>query len=190
MPKLPDYIGPVAFGVKMGVILPGTDLIGEITAVLKKAADDELLSACDVVCVTESVVARSQNNYVTIDRVAEEIKSKLQLAGAARIGVVFPILSRNRFALILKAISRAAEGGEVIVQLSFPCDEVGNPVVAPEALEKLPCNDGTIAYEKLDPACCIHPVTRVNYLELYRNIIASLHHLISYDLGVVLYFPF
>lgn len=91
MPKLPDYIGPVAFGVKMGVILPGTDLIGEITAVLKKAADDELLSACDVVCVTESVVARSQNNYVTIDRVAAEIKNKLQLAGASRIGVVFPV---------------------------------------------------------------------------------------------------
>ena len=171
MPKLPDYIGPVAFGVKMGVILPGTDLIGEITAVLKKAADDELLSACDVVCVTESVVARSQNNYVTIDRVAAEIKNKLQLAGASRIGVVFPILSRNRFSLILKAIARAAGGGEVVVQLSFPCDEVGNPVVATGALGDVPCADGIIAYEKLDPACCVHPVTQVNYVEMYKEII-------------------
>ncbi|HHX75035.1 MAG TPA: hypothetical protein GX699_09050 [Firmicutes bacterium] len=171
MPKLPDYIGPVAFGVKMGVILPGTDLVGEITAVLEKAAADELLSHHDVVCVTESVVARSQNNYVTLDAVAAEIRAKLQLAGAARIGVVFPILSRNRFALILQAIARAAEAGEVIVQLSYPCDEVGNPVVAPGALEAVRCDDGTIAYEALDPACCLHPITRVNYLEMYKNII-------------------
>ena len=70
MSKLPEYIGPAAFGLKMGVVLPGTDLKEMVVSALKKVSQDELLDDYDVICVTESVVARSQNNFVSVDDVA------------------------------------------------------------------------------------------------------------------------
>ncbi|MDI9462758.1 MAG: coenzyme F420-0:L-glutamate ligase [Bacillota bacterium] len=169
--KLPDYIGPLAFGLKMGVILPGTDLVKEITAAVEKVAFDGLLSDQDVICVTESVVARSQGNYVTVDEVVREIKEKLQIADDAVIGVLFPMASRNRFSLILQGIARAVPRGEVVVQFSYPADEVGNRLVSPAALEAMEIKNGLIRYEELEPRYCLHPVTKVNYPALYHEII-------------------
>ncbi len=171
MPKLPDYIGPIAFGVKMGVIVPGADLVNMVTSTLKRVADDDLLDNNDVICVTESVVARAQNNYVSLMDVANELSQKLNLKDSSKVGVVFPITSRNRFSLIMEGIAAAVPKGEVIVQLPFPCDEVGNQIITPELAETLDLSEGLIRYEDLNGADCHHPITRVNYLKMYKDII-------------------
>ncbi|MBE3593813.1 MAG: coenzyme F420-0:L-glutamate ligase [Candidatus Carbobacillus altaicus] len=116
-----------AFGIKTGLILPH-DNIREVTleAVRDKVQDG------DIVCVTEAVVARSQNRYVTCEELAEDIRMKLNLKPKAHLAIVFPIASRNRFALVLKAAALATCGGEVTVSFSLPYDEVGNQVIDPE----------------------------------------------------------
>jgi F420-0:gamma-glutamyl ligase len=171
MPKLPDYIGPVAFGIKMGVIVPGADLVGMIASSLDRVFADHLLHDNDVICVTESVVARAQNNFVTVTEVADELSQKLSLKDDSKIGVVFPITSRNRFSLILEGIAAAVPKGEVIVQLPFPCDEVGNQIISPELAETLDLSAGLIRAEDLNGSDCHHPITRVNYLKMYQHII-------------------
>jgi hypothetical protein len=169
--KLPDYIGPLAFGVKIGVVVPGVDLVKMITSPLTEAAHDGLLDDGDVVCVTESIVARAQNNFVTVADIAAEVQEKLNLSQDSKIGVLFPITSRNRFSLILQGIASAVPAGEVIVQLSYPADEVGNQVIAPELAEELTAAKDYIRYEDLQEEDCLHPITKVNYLTLYKEII-------------------
>ncbi|HOA34850.1 MAG TPA: coenzyme F420-0:L-glutamate ligase [Bacillota bacterium] len=171
MAKLPEYIGPHAFGVKMGVIVPGTDIVQAIFKQLARCYRDGLLEDGDIVCITESVVARAQNNYVTTADVAAEIREKLQLAPGSRLGVVFPIASRNRFALVLRSFALALSGGEVIVQLSFPCDEVGNPIIEPEFARAL--GKDLITLEDLAGRKFAHPVTGIDYISFYRDIISA-----------------
>lgn len=173
MAKLPDYFGPAAFGVKMGVVVPGTDLNGMVVSALRKVAEDGFLDNTDVICVTESVVARAQNNFVSVDDVAKELRSKLGLKENGKVGVVFPITSRNRFSMILAGIARAVPQGEVIVQLPFPADEVGNQIVSQEVAETLNLCDGLIRFEDLKYEDCLHPITKVNYLAMYRDVIES-----------------
>ena len=120
MVKLPEYVGPHAFGVKMGVIVPGMDIVQTVFEQLAHCHRDGLLENGDIICVTESVVARAQNNYVTTADVAGEIREKLHLEPGSRLGVVFPIDSRNRFALVLRGFALALPEGEVIMQLTFP----------------------------------------------------------------------
>lgn len=173
MLRLPDYIGPMAFGIKMGVVVPGTNLIEMIVSALSKVAKDSLLGDNDVVCVTESVVARAQNNFVSVDYVAQELRDKLRLKIDSKVGVVFPIASRNRFSLILEGIARAVPAGEVIVQMSFPSDEVGNQIVSDEIMDKLDLSTDMIRAEELNGFPCFHPITQVNYLQMYREIIEA-----------------
>lgn len=174
MAKLPEYIGPAAFGIKMGVIVPGMDLVSEIVACIKRCADDGLVDDGDVVCITESVVARAQNNFVTLDQIACEITQKLQLQPSSSVGVVFPILSRNRFALILKAIARAVPEGKVVVQLSWPTDEVGNQALPEDVAAELGKSHYDVITEaELDGRSLLHPVTKVDYIQLYRETIES-----------------
>jgi len=167
--NIPQYIGPMAFGIKMGVILPGTSIVEEIFKTLQQGNQDGLLGDGDVLCITESVVARSQTNYVTVDEVSRQIKEKLSLQDTDRVSVVFPIASRNRFSLILKGIALAVPRGEVAVQLSFPRDEVGNQIISPEFCEDK--MDKLLRENEVQEADLNHPVTKVNYLELYRKII-------------------
>jgi F420-0:gamma-glutamyl ligase len=124
---LPKDIGVAAIGLKTGLIIPNDD-IAEITAdtVAPVVADK------DIICVTEAVVARSQNHYVSCTELAEDIKQKLQLRPGSTLAVISPIASRNRFSLIMKALALATDGGKVIVQLSTPFDEVGNQVMDEE----------------------------------------------------------
>lgn len=166
---MPDYIGPMAFGLKMGVILPGMDIVEKVYERMVDCYRDGLLNNGDVVCITESVVARAQNNYITIDDIAREVKNKLKLPDAGKIAVIFPIASRNRFSMILKGIARAVPGGEVIVQLSFPDDEVGNQVISPDFV--LQMNRDPITLEDIGDRSFKHPVTGVDYINLYRSII-------------------
>jgi len=166
---IPEYVGPMAFGLKMGVILPGMDIIKTICEPLERCYRDGLLSSRDVICITESIVARSQNNYITVDDIAREIKDKLQVKEQHRLAVVFPIASRNRFSMILRGIARAVPRGEVIVQLSYPFDEVGNQIIDPDFSKNI--NKDLITLEDLEGQDFRHPLTGVNYIELYRSII-------------------
>jgi F420-0:gamma-glutamyl ligase len=174
MSILPDYIGVSAFGLKMGIIVPGSDVVAMIGEALAKCARDGLLDDGDTVCVTESVVARAQNNYVTTADIAEEVRKKLQLGPTGRIGVLFPILSRNRFALILKGLAAAVPQGEVVVQLSYPSDEVGNQLLPYDFHETLgKCEGELILLEDLGEERFLHPITQVDYIELYNKIVTA-----------------
>lgn len=169
--KLPDYVGPAAMGLKMGVITPETDIVQEVYESVKYVHDDDLLDDGDIICVTESVVARAQNNYIKVDEVAKILKEALSLEKKSRIGVVYPITSRNRFSMILEAIARAVNHGEVIVQFPFPDDEVGNQVIPPELAEKI--GKDLITMEDIGGEECKHPITEVDYLRYYQEIIEN-----------------
>ena len=171
MQKIPDYIGPTAFGLKMGVILPGMNIVEKVFEALQLCYRDGLLEDGDVICITESIVARAQNNYITIDDIAREIADKLNLSAGGRVAVVFPIASRNRFSMILKGIARSVPRGEVIVQLSFPTDEVGNQIVSADYTREL--NKELITLEDLGGRTFKHPVTGVDYMSFYRELIAG-----------------
>ncbi|MBT9167043.1 MAG: hypothetical protein DDT19_00367 [Syntrophomonadaceae bacterium] len=116
-------------------------------------------------------MARSQNNFVSVDDVAKELRSKLNLAEDGKVGVVFPITSRNRFSLILEGIARAVPRGEVIVQFSFPNDEVGNRIISPEAAEELDLAKGYVHFSELQGHDCRHPITQVDCLSMYGQVI-------------------
>ena len=172
MSRLPEYIGPAAFGLKMGVVVPGCDLVEMIVDALAACARDGLLENGDVVCVTESVVARSQNNYVTTDRIALEVRDKLGIGPGSRLGVLWPITSRNRFSLILQALAQAVPGGEVVIQLPFPDDEVGNRIIPPDFVESLGKGDGDIIHrEEFAGRGFVHPITGVDYPSFYEEIV-------------------
>jgi len=166
-------VGTVVRGIRAGVIRAGDDPVEVVVEALRESWDNEgwRLNDRDVVGVTESLVARAQDNYVTVDQVAGEAREALGKSGA----VVFPILSRNRFSLILKGLARGLE--EVAVLLSYPDDEVGNPLLDREEL----------AASGLNPAAdllsedeyrrrfgrFLHPFTGLDYLEFYREIVES-----------------
>ncbi|HHU83249.1 MAG TPA: F420-0--gamma-glutamyl ligase [Firmicutes bacterium] len=123
----------------------------------------------DVLAITESLVARAQGNYVTLGEVEKDLKAKFP---GEEIGVVFPILSRNRFFLILKAIARAFS--RVYLLLSYPYDEVGNPIMDMEQMDEAGINPGTDFlteedYHRLLGAGFKHPFTGINYIELYKS---------------------
>lgn len=174
MAKLPAYVGPAAFGLKMGVIVPGSDLLAMIIDVVKNCDRDQLLEDGDVLCVTESVVARSQNNYVTTEEISAEIRERLHIGAAAKLGVLFPIASRNRFSMILEAIAAAVPEGEVVVQMSWPRDEVGNQILADETASSLgKVFSDAITQEELAGLSFQHPVTGIDYIDFYRQTIAK-----------------
>jgi len=146
MTILPNYIGPSAFGIKMPVIQPGDNIVEMVYDSLEKCAKDNLLTNGSIVCVTESVVARAQNNYVNLNDISQEVRTKLSLDDDSTVGVLFPIASRNRFSSILRGISRAVPNGEVHVQFPEKTDEVGNELIN-------------------------HPATGMNYIKFYEEII-------------------
>ncbi|QGT98889.1 hypothetical protein SYNTR_0296 [Candidatus Syntrophocurvum alkaliphilum] len=172
MGKLPDYIGISAFGIKMGVIIPGSDVVNMVYEALQKLESDGLLDDGDTICVTESIVARAQNNYVTVKDIADQVTNKLNLKKDSKIGVVFPILSRNRFSLILKGLAKAVPQGEVVVQLSHPSDEVGNQILPYDFAENIGKTNGEIiTCQDLGNNRYKHPITKVDYISLYEEII-------------------
>ncbi|MGI5911917.1 MAG: coenzyme F420-0:L-glutamate ligase [Syntrophomonadaceae bacterium] len=174
MGKLPDYFGVSAFGIKMGVIVPGSNIVNMAYEALLKCNQDGFLDDGDTICITESVVARAQNNYVTVDDIASQVRNKLKIKEDSKIGVVFPILSRNRFSLIMKGIAAAVPQGHVVVQLSHPADEVGNQILPYDFAERLgKINGEVINLDDLGPERFRHPVTGVDYIELYKSIICE-----------------
>lgn len=124
---LSEKAGVAVVGIKTGLIMPTDDIV-EVTM----DAVEDIVDDGDIVCVTEAVVARSQNRYITCDELAEDVKNKLGIRSDGTVAVISPIVSRNRFALGLQAIARAVNKGRVVVQLTVPRDEVGNQVIDEE----------------------------------------------------------
>ena len=116
-------VGTVSRGIRGPIIREGDDLAKIVVRSVLEAAESEgyALRDRDVVAVTESVVARAQGNYASVDAIAADVRAKL---GGDTIGVIFPILSRNRFAICLRGIARGVK--KIVLMLSYPSDEVGN----------------------------------------------------------------
>lgn len=164
-------VGTVSRGIKAPIIRPGDDLVSIVVNSVNDAVVNEniKLKDKDIVAVTEAIVAKAQGNFATLNDIATDVKNKL---GKDTVGVVFPILSRNRFSNILKGISRGVD--KLVIQLSYPFDEVGNPLVSIDKLYDL----GVFQFNKTYTAQeftnlvkdVTHPFTGVNYLDLYKNI--------------------
>ena len=127
-------VGTVSRGIRTPIIREGDDIVSFVSnAVLEAASDEEWgfrVHDRDIIAVTEAVVGRAQGNYATIDDIAADVKTK---TGGETVGVLFPILSRNRFAICLKGIARGVK--KIILQLSYPSDEVGNQLVSLDEVE-------------------------------------------------------
>ena len=150
-------VGTISRGIRCPIIREGDNLADiVVTSVLEAAESDEFaLRDRDVIAVTESVVARAQGNYASVQAIAEDVRAKL---GGETVGVIFPILSRNRFAICLKGIAMGAK--KVVLMLSYPSDEVGNELVS---------------LDKLDEAG-VNPYSDVLSLEQYRNLFGENRH--------------
>ena len=163
--------GTISRGVKAPIIREGDDIVQIVVDSVLKAAQEENFSLHerDVIAVTEAVVARADGNYCTVDDISADVQEKL----GDTIGVVFPIMSRNRFAICLRGIARGAK--KVVVQLSYPADEEGNHLIDEDALFDAGVNPYADAFteaefvEKFGEPC--HPFTGVNYLAYYRSLI-------------------
>ncbi len=166
--------GTVSRGIRCPIIREGDDIAGIVVNSVVEASEAEgfELHDKDVVAITESVVARSQGNYASIDAIAEDVKNKL---GGETIGVIFPILSRNRFAICLKGIAKGAK--KVVLMLNYPSDEVGNALVSLDQLDEAGINPYSdvlteAKYRELfgeNP----HPFTGVDYIKYYGDLIRS-----------------
>ncbi len=163
-------LGVIAFGVKTGIITAEDDLAEVIRGTI--ARNREILKDGDILCITESVVAITQHNVVNLGDVSAEIGRKLSLDKGSTVGVVHPILSRNRFSMMLKAIAKAVPEGKVIIQLRFPDDEQGNPVISKEMLKKMgKCFDDIIKVEEIGNDRLLHPETGMDYIGYYEEIV-------------------
>lgn len=165
-------IGTVSRGVRGPIIRKGDDLAKIVVESVVEAAKSENLEFRDrdVVAVTESVVARSQGNYASVDDIAEDVRTKL---GGETIGVIFPILSRNRFAICLKGIAKGAK--KIVLMLSYPSDEVGNTLVSLDKIDEAHINPYSDVltleeYRRLFGENK-HEFTGVDYVEYYGNLI-------------------
>ncbi len=168
-------IGTVSRGVRAPIIRSGDDLSVIVTESVLEAAKDggyEIRDR-DIVAMTESIVARAQDNYVSVDNIADDVRAKF---GGEPVGVIFPILSRNRFAICLRGIAKGTS--KVILMLSYPSDEVGNHLISLDALDRKGVNPYSdvltlekyrelFGYEK-------HRFTGVDYVEYYENIIREM----------------
>ena len=164
-------VGTVVRGVRAPIIKPGDDLAQIVVDSILAAQKEEgfKFRDKDIVAVTEAVVGKAEGNFVTVDDIAEDIKSKYP---DGVIGIVFPILSRNRFSICLKGIARGAK--KLFIQLSFPSDEVGNGILDEEVFEKSKYNLSSVISEKEYKKTFgkfLHPFTGINMVDFYRELV-------------------
>lgn len=165
-------VGTISRGIRCPIIREGDNLADIIVESVLEAAKSEgfELRDRDVIAATESIVARAQGNYASVDAIAKDVKEKL---GGETIGVIFPILSRNRFSICLKGIAKGAK--KVILMLSYPSDEVGNALVSLDQLDEAVINPySDVLDEKRYRELFgknIHPFTGVDYVEYYSEVI-------------------
>lgn len=165
-------MGTVSRGIRCPIIREGDDLAAIVAESVLEAAQSEgfALRDRDVIAVTESVVARAQGNYASVDDIAQDVREKL---GGETIGVIFPILSRNRFAICLRGIAKGAK--KVVLMLSFPSDEVGNELVSLDKLDEAGVNpySDVLSLQKYRElfGVNLHEFTGVDYVEYYEQLI-------------------
>ena len=165
-------IGTVSRGVRAPIIKNGDNIVDIVVSSVLEAAEDApfKFNDRDIVAMTEAIVARAQGNYCSVDDIAADVKSKF---GGETVGVIFPILSRNRFAICLRGIAKGAK--KIVLMLSYPSDEVGNHLISIDALDEKGVNPYTdvltlekyrelFGYEK-------HTFTGVDYVEYYESLI-------------------
>jgi len=167
-------IGTKALGLRTPIIRESDDLVAVICQSVKDAIEHEKIriNDGDIIGITEAVVARSQGNYATMDQIATDVKNQFG-AGVAHIGVVFPILSRNRFAMLLKGIAQGAQ--KVTVLLSYPADEVGNQLITWDDVDDKQLNPysdclSEAEYRRLFGNDVKHRFTGIDYVAYYKSL--------------------
>lgn len=168
------FVGTVSRGIRTPIIAEGDDIVDIVVSSILEAskAENIELKDRDIIAITEAVVARSQGNYASIDDIAADVKLKYP---EGELGLLFPILSRNRFSINLRGIARAAK--KIYLQLSYPADEVGNQLISSEIVEQSGINPFTSVlseqefYDNFGKSS--HPYTGVDYIQFYKDIIES-----------------
>ena len=165
-------LGTVSMGVRAPIIREGDDLVDIVSTCILDAMKYDGLKPRDrdIVAMTEAIVARAQGNYCSVENIAEDVRAKL---GGETIGVIFPILSRNRFAICLRGIASGAK--KVVLMLSYPSDEVGNHLLDLDLLDEKGVNpySDVLTLERYRElfGYAKHPFTGVDYIEYYSGLI-------------------
>ena len=165
-------VGTISRGIRCPIIREGDDLVAmTVTSVLEAAESEGFeLRDRDVIALTESIVARAQGNYASVQDIADDVRAKL---GGETVGVIFPILSRNRFAINLKGIAMGCK--KVVLMLMYPSDEVGNALLTYDQLDEAGINpySDVLTLEKYRELFGenVHEFTGVDYVEYYSNIV-------------------
>ena len=165
-------VGTVSRGLRAPIIRSGDDIVEIVTnTVLEASREDGFeIRDRDVVAMTEAIVARAQGNYASVDNIADDVRAKF---GGGTVGVIFPILSRNRFAICLRGIAKGAD--KVVLMLSYPSDEVGNHLISLDELDEKGVNPYTdiLSLEKYRELFGYkkHRFTGIDYVEYYENLI-------------------
>ena len=164
--------GTVSIGLRAPIIREGDDMVKIVTDTVLEAMKNDGLAPRDrdIVAMTEAIVARAQGNYATIDAIAKDVRNKL---GGETVGVIFPILSRNRFSICLRGIASGCK--KIVLMLSYPADEVGNHLIDIDMLDK----NGIDPYRdvlteeryRAQFGYVKHPFTGVDYVEYYSQLI-------------------
>ena len=168
-------VGTVSRGIRCPIFREGDDLGSQVVASVLEAAEAEgfELRDRDVICITESVVARCQGNYATVDAIAADVRAKL---GGETVGVIWPILSRNRFAICLRGMAMGAK--KIVLMLSYPSDEVGNALLTFDQIDKSGINpySDVLTLEKYRELFGEnkHQFTGVDYVSYYGDIIKEM----------------
>ncbi len=165
-------VGTTSRGIRCPIIREGDDLAKIVTDSVLEAAEIEgfPINDRDVISITESIVARAQGNYCSVDDIAKDVRAKL---GGGTVGVIFPILSRNRFAICLRGIARGAK--KIVLMLSYPSDEVGNALLSIDKIDEAGVNpySDVLTLERYRElfGYGVHEFTGVDYVEYYSSII-------------------
>ena len=165
-------VGTISRGIRCPIIREGDNLAEIVANSVLEAAEIEGFSLRDrdVISLTESIVARAQGNYASVDAIAEDVKAKL---GGGTIGVIFPILSRNRFAICLRGIAKGAK--KIVLMLAYPSDEVGNELADWDKIDEAGINphSDVLSLERYREVFGIHPLefTGVDYVKYYKDLI-------------------
>ncbi len=167
-------VGTISRGIRCPIIREGDDLAAIVTESVLAASESDgfELRDRDVIALTESIVARAQGNYATVEDIAADVKAKL---GGGTVGVIFPILSRNRFSICLRGIAKGCK--KLVIMLSYPTDEVGNSLATLDLIDEAGINpySDVLSLERYREVFGVQKLefTGVDYVELYTDLVRS-----------------
>ena len=177
------YTGVTARGIISPIFRQGDDLVDIVCDTILTASENEgfAIEDGDIIAVTESVVARTQGNYATCEQIAADIRNKF---GGGTVGVIFPILSRNRFSVLLRSIAMGCS--KLYVQLSYPSDEVGNALISYDMIDEKGVNPYSDSFDEAGFRAMfgnntVHPFTGIDYIEYYKSLGDNIEIVFSND---------